>query len=97
MPALPGELPRLVTLANSGALDGIDVYAVATGTSADSPNYPPSAWLKREHWPFPAMADSDRTAAANAFGLSSYPYLVFVDAHGKVVGRASGELAPGRW
>lgn len=93
-PHCQAELPRLVSVAKTGALKGIDVYAVATGTSAQAPNYPPSAWLKREHWPFPAMADSDRAAAADAFGLASYPYLVFVDAQGKVVGRASGELEP---
>jgi thiol-disulfide isomerase/thioredoxin len=88
------ELPRLVSAAKKGALDGIDVYAVATGTNATYPNYPPSAWLEREHWPFPALADSERTTAAAAFGLVSYPYMVFADAQGKVVGRVSGELSP---
>jgi len=87
------ELPLLVSAAKTGALDGIDVYAVATGTDADYPNYPPSAWLEREHWPFPAMADTRQFVAARAFGLPSYPYLVFVDARGKVAGRISGELA----
>ena len=58
-----------------GVFDGVDVTAVATGTDAAAPNYPPSAWLKREHWPFPVMADSTRSTAANAYGLSAYPVL----------------------
>jgi thioredoxin-related protein len=39
------------------------------------------------------MADSANSDAANAFGLASYPYFVFVDGNGKVVGRTSGEIA----
>jgi thioredoxin-related protein len=40
------------------------------------------------------MADSDTYAAAAAYGLSSYPYFVVLDANGKVVQRASGEVDP---
>ena len=35
-----------------------------------------------------------KTKGAQAFGLSGYPYFVFVDAQGKVVGRTSGEIEP---
>jgi thiol-disulfide isomerase/thioredoxin len=87
------EVPRIVSLADDGVLDGVDVTAIATGTNADAPNYPPSSWLEREDWPFPVMADSEGFDASKAFGLSSYPYLVFVDGDGKVVGRASGEIS----
>ena len=58
------------------------------------PNYPPSAWLERENWPFPVMVDSAGGTAAQAYGLPSYPYFVFTDAQGAVVGRAVGEIAP---
>jgi thiol-disulfide isomerase/thioredoxin len=88
------EMPRIVSLAKQGELDGVAVTAVATDTSSNAPNYPPSAWLKRSGWPFPALADSSEYAAARAYGLTAFPFLVFVDAQGNVVKRASGEIAP---
>lgn len=88
------EVPLIAHLAKDGAFKGIDVATVATGTNATYPNYPPSAWLKRENWPFPVMADSPQQTAAVAYGLSAYPYFVAVNAEGKVVGRATGEIAP---
>jgi thiol-disulfide isomerase/thioredoxin len=88
------EVPRVVTLAKKKAFKGLAVSTVATGTNSGYPNYPPSAWLKREHWPFPVMVDSPQQTAAIAYGLPSYPYFVFVDAQGKVAGRASGETPP---
>lgn len=93
-PHCQAEVPRIVDLAKKGAFDGIDVATVATGTNSTYPNYPPSAWLKRENWPFPVMVDSTESTAATAYGLASYPYLVFTDGQGKVVGRATGEIAP---
>ncbi len=39
------------------------------------------------------MADSKTATAAEAYGLSAYPYFVLVDANGKVVGRATGEVS----
>src|SRR4051794_11075085 len=92
-PHCQAEVPLLVDLADQGAFDGIDVRAVATGTRSDLPNYPPSSWLEREHWPFPAMADSTKSTAALAYGLNGYPYLAFVDAQGKVVARSEGEVS----
>jgi thiol-disulfide isomerase/thioredoxin len=94
-PHCQAEVPRVVTLANDKAFNGIDVSTVATATNQAYPNYPPSAWLQREHWPFPVMVDSPQLTAGVAYGLPAYPYFVFVDAHGKVVGRADGEIDPG--
>ena len=51
-----------------------------------------SAWLKGEKWPFPVMADSPTGTGAEAYGLTSYPYFVLVNADGTVAGRGSGEL-----
>jgi cytochrome c biogenesis protein CcmG, thiol:disulfide interchange protein DsbE len=93
-PHCQAEVPRIVTLAKEKAFKGIDVSTVATGTSSNYPNYPPSVWLEREHWPFQVMVDSPQQTAAIAYGLNAYPYFVFVDAQGKVVGRANGEIAP---
>jgi thiol-disulfide isomerase/thioredoxin len=87
------EVPELVKLAKQGVFDGVDVTAVATGTDPAAPNYPPSTWLKNAGWPFPVMADSSQATAANAYGISAYPYFVLVDANGKVAGRATGEVS----
>jgi thiol-disulfide isomerase/thioredoxin len=87
------EVPTLVKLAKAGKLDGIDVTAVATATSPDAPNYPPSAWLKGQSWPYPVMADSTSYQAGTAFGLSAYPMFVLVDANGTVAGRSTGETS----
>jgi len=93
-PHCQAQVPRIVDLAKQGAFDGLSVSTVATGTNPDYPNYPPSEWLSREGWPFPVMADSTRSTAAAAYGLSAYPFFVFVDADGKVAGRATGEVDP---
>jgi cytochrome c biogenesis protein CcmG/thiol:disulfide interchange protein DsbE len=90
------EVPLLVQWEKDGKTPtGIDVIAVATGTDPANPNYPPSEWLAREQFPalWPVIADSKDKTAANAFGLSGYPYFVLVDAQGKVFKRASGEVS----
>jgi thiol-disulfide isomerase/thioredoxin len=78
---------------NKAKYPQVDFYAVATGSSASKANYPPSAWLKHEDWPTPVMADDNSFTAANAYGLGSYPYMVFLDGDNKVVTRTSGELS----
>jgi cytochrome c biogenesis protein CcmG, thiol:disulfide interchange protein DsbE len=93
-PHCQAEVPRIVTLAKQGVFEGVDVTAVATGTTEEAPNYPPSAWLEREDWPFPVLADSASGTAARAYGLPAYPYFVLVDADGKVAGRGTGEIPP---
>ena len=93
-PHCQAEVPRLVTLAKDGVFDGVDVTAVATGTNDTYPNYPPSAWLKSVDWPFKVMADSKTATAAQAFGISAYPYFVLVNADGTVAGRGTGEITP---
>jgi cytochrome c biogenesis protein CcmG, thiol:disulfide interchange protein DsbE len=88
------EVPKLVALAKDGTFDGVDVTAVATGTNSAAVNYPPSAWLKTEKWPFPVLADSPEGTGATAYGISAYPYFVLVDADGALAGRATGEVPP---
>ncbi len=91
-PHCQAELPELVTLADEGALDGMDAVVVLTGTDPGRPNHPPAAWLQREGWDGRVLLDDERGTAAGAFGLSSYPYLVLVDADGEVIARNAGEL-----
>lgn len=77
---------------NSAKYPQVDFYAIATGSRANAANYPPSKWLDKENWPTPIIADDNTFSAATAFGLGSYPYMVFLDGENKVVTRTSGEL-----
>jgi thiol-disulfide isomerase/thioredoxin len=92
-PHCQAEVPRLVAVGDGEGIAGVDVIGVATGTSDRQPNYPPSKWLHREGWEFPVLLDDASGTAANAYGLSGYPFMVFVDADGKVAGRISGEVS----
>jgi cytochrome c biogenesis protein CcmG/thiol:disulfide interchange protein DsbE len=87
------EVPVLVDwLAENGTPDDLDIYGVATATSADRPNYPPSAWLEREGFTPLTLADDEAGSAAQAYGLAAFPFFVAVDAENQVVARGSGEL-----
>jgi thiol-disulfide isomerase/thioredoxin len=87
------EVPVLVQWMNSGQKPAdLDVVAVSTANNRSDVNSPASAWLQREKWPTPVMADSGDDTAANAYGLPAYPYLVLLDGNGKVTARTSGEL-----
>lgn len=89
------EVPVLADWAADGGVPaGVQVIGVATSTTSERPNYPPSAWLEREHFPFPVIADSPVYDAATAYGLTSYPYFVVLDSSGRVTTRASGEIDP---
>jgi len=92
-PHCQAEVPRLVAAAQNGRIAGVPVIGVTTGTTDAQPNYPPSAWLAREDWPFPVLVDDANGSAAKAYGLGGYPFMVFVDANGTVVGRHSGEMS----
>lgn len=76
--------------------EGVDLISVSTGVNPNQPNYPPSAWLEREGWAIPVILDDAGYRVADAFGLSAYPYFVFVDADGKVAVRLTGGLATAR-
>lgn len=90
-PHCQAEVPRMVNWLAGGAPDGVRLVAVSTGVDAARPNYPPSAWLEREDWTVPTIADDVDGTAARAFGLTSYPYFVAVKGDGTVAARASGE------
>lgn len=93
-PHCQAEVPRLVEAMGGGdTIDGVPVLGVSTGTDESQPNYPPSAWLSGEGWSAPVIADDMGNHAAEAFGLSGFPFFVAVDADGNVVARTSGELS----
>lgn len=86
------EVPELVSWIHAGGPPrGVEIYAVSTATRAGAPDYPPSEWLKREGWPAPVLADTADGRAAEAAGLTAYPFFVFVDTRGIVAQRVTGE------
>ncbi len=72
--------------------DDVELMTVSTSVKPGADNYPPQEWLEGEGWQAPVLADDENSSVAQAFGLSAFPYFVVVDADGKVVQRASGEL-----
>ena len=77
----------------NGSPSGMDLLSVATAIDPTLPNYPPDAWLTREHWQPPVIVDGDRQVATD-YGLTAFPYWVAVGADGTVVKRTTGELTP---
>lgn len=87
------EVPLLVSWQQQGKMPAdVQVIAVATATTADRDNYPPSKWLANEDFPWPVMADSKSQEAAAAFGVGGFPFFAVYDATGKLVLRTSGEV-----
>lgn len=98
-PACNQEVPVLVDLAKAGAISpDLKVYAVLTAMEPGRPGFPPSGWLNDFEWPFETIMDEpdlDRGLwkASEAFGLTSFPYIVAIK-DGVVVDRWSGASAP---
>jgi len=85
------EVPVLQAWVNDGGLrDDVALRAVATSIDPARPNYPPEAWLSGEGWTAPTLIDDG--SLAQAYGVTSFPFWVFIDGDGVVQGRAIGEL-----
>lgn len=92
-PHCQNELPVVTDwLADGGLPAGVDLIAIAAGTSNVQPNFPPGPWFEREGYTGRVVVDDERQTVATAFGLSGYPYWVFLDADHAVVSRASGAI-----
>ena len=88
------EVPLLANVLRETPLpQNVEMITISTGVNANAPNYPPSQWLAGVEWPTPVLADDDANQAASAYGLTAYPYFVFVDAQNHVVARGSGEMS----
>jgi cytochrome c biogenesis protein CcmG, thiol:disulfide interchange protein DsbE len=86
------EVPVVQQWVDDGGLpEGVDLVSVSTAIDPNRPNYPPDAWLADEGWTAPVLVDADNSAA-QAVGLSAYPFFVAIDDDGTVVLRATGEL-----
>jgi thiol-disulfide isomerase/thioredoxin len=87
------EVPRLIEWQASGAVPSeLQVVGVSTAVASDRPNYPPSQWVVEKGWTWPILADSSSREAAEAYGVSGYPFFVIVGADGEVKVRVSGEV-----
>ena len=80
-------------LAAKGMPAGVDMISVVTAIDPNRPNYPPDAWLAREHWSVPVIVDADGQIATR-YGLTAFPFWVAVHADGTVAHRVAGELTP---
>ncbi len=91
------EAPRLVDyLKRNGVPAGVEITIVPTGSDEQAPNWPPSQWVKDMNIAdLATLVDSLDAQAAQAFGLTSYPYIVMVDKFGDVVDRRAGEQKDG--
>lgn len=97
-PHCNAEIPRLQEWYDSGAVPaGFQVYGITTATDRSRVNYPPQPWLEDRGWPWRAMPDQSNGdgapgAAATAFGVDGFPYMVLVGADGTVRARTAGEI-----
>ena len=95
-PHCQAEVPRVKAFIDEGQVpEGVDIVSVATSTADTQANYPPSAWLEREGWQPEVLVDEADGTAADAYGLTGFPYFVFLNADGTVNARISGEVDMG--
>lgn len=74
-----------------GVPEGIDIIAVATSIDRSRGNYAPHDWLEREGWSETQIYDLDKKIG-DAYGLTSFPYWVFLDNELNVKARRTGSL-----
>jgi thiol-disulfide isomerase/thioredoxin len=92
------EVPRINELRDEGALPAdLNVIGVSTAISPDRPNWPPSEWFQDVDWTYPVIADGvdmqrQTFIAADAYGLTSFPFMVLIGSDGKVLARWTGEI-----
>jgi cytochrome c biogenesis protein CcmG, thiol:disulfide interchange protein DsbE len=86
------EVPLIAKWQKEGKLPtNLAYYTVSTAVQTKGANFPPSAWLTKESWPFPVMADDKDSTVVKSFGFGGFPFFVAVRPDGTIGGRASGE------
>lgn len=94
-PHCQAEVPVMQAYIDENGLPaGVELVSVVTSTDPSRPNYPPSTWLAREGWSAPVYVDDAASSIGRAYGLTAFPYYVFLDRDGTVVARVSGEQQP---
>lgn len=85
------EVPEVVSWLEAGSLpSNIPLTVISTAVDITGPNFPPSEWLS--DFPQPVLVDSEQRSAAGAYGLTSFPYWVAIDADGNVAWRQPGRV-----
>ena len=93
-PHCQNEVPWVTDwLEETGPPDGMDFYGVATSIDRTQDNWPPSEWLEREGFAAPVIVDDRINSIGDAYGLSAYPYWVFVNADGTIATRIAGGIS----
>jgi len=91
-PHCQNEVPRVQRwLEDTGGVPGVDMVSVVTEYDPPRGNWPPEAWLEDEGWSVPVIRDDASSTTWAAFGAGGFPFWVFIDGDGTVVGRISGE------
>ena len=96
-PHCNAEVPRLNELRDADRFPAdLDIVAVSTAPDPGRPNFPPSDWITDVDWTYPVIADGvdmarQRFIAADAYGVSGFPFVVLLNADGTVAARWSGE------
>jgi cytochrome c biogenesis protein CcmG, thiol:disulfide interchange protein DsbE len=86
------EVPVVQAWITAGGLpSGVDIVSVATAIDPNAPNYPPDAWLDQEGWTAPVIVDPTNSVA-RAYGLSAFPFWVFIGPDGTVRARTVGSV-----
>ncbi|MEO8247461.1 MAG: TlpA disulfide reductase family protein [Chloroflexota bacterium] len=89
------EVPRIVTWLRDNSLPGgVTLTTLSTSIDPARPNFPPSAWLRREGWTAPVLTDDAASSGLAALGISGFPGFVFVNGDGTVAGRMVGQIDP---
>ncbi|MFM8825465.1 MAG: TlpA family protein disulfide reductase [Actinomycetota bacterium] len=92
-PHCNNEIPRIIEWAETKGVPGsLRIVGVATSSRSDQPNWPPSQWLVDKGWEWETIADTQNGDIMAAYGGTSFPTIVFVNADGTVSNRVSGEL-----
>jgi thiol-disulfide isomerase/thioredoxin len=99
-PHCNAEIPVLQSLRDDDRIpDEVNVVGVSTSVKPGEPNFPPDQWLDDKGWTWAALADGvdmekQTFIAANAFGVTGFPFTVLIDANGNVAARWSAGRPP---
>ncbi len=97
-PHCNNEIPEINRIRDADAWpSGLRVVGVSTAVAPQRPNFPPQRWLKEKDWTYDVIADAydaNRSTfiAAEAFGVTGFPFMVLIDESGLIRGRWGGEL-----
>ena len=97
-PHCNNEIPEINRIRDADAWpSGLRVVGVSTAVAPQRPNFPPQGWLAEKDWTYDVIADAydaDRSTfiAAEAFGVTGFPFMVLIDESGLIRGRWGGEL-----